>query len=413
MSDTTDLFPEVPLGSILDLEYGAPLPDNARTNHGYPVYGSNGIIGRHSSYLVNGPGIIVGRKGSVGASCWSFESFWPIDTTFYVVPKDDNSQRWIYWLLNYVDFKKLDAATGVPGLNRNDAYDVSIHATEPHEQHRIAAVLDTIAAAIANAEAVIAKLRQIRSGLLHDLLTRGIDENGELRDPVEHPEQFRETEVGSIPNEWNVLGILDIASNDRQAILTGPFGAELGHNDFVREGIPLLRIGNVQAGYIDFSDLLFVSQEKALALNRYRVQPGDLLFARQGATTGRNALVPDSVDGFLINYHIIRVAVDRTKCEPILLHAIFNSETVQRQINRDKGRGTREGINSHEIASLRFALPRIDEQQRCLTVLNALSTDIEHEELSLAKLRSLKAGLMDDLLTGRVRVPEDCSVEAA
>ena len=66
----------------------------------------------------------------------------------------------------------------------------------PDEQSRIAAVLDTVDEAIAKTEAVIAKLRQVRAGLLHDLLTRGLDKNGQLRDPIAHPEQFQDSPIG-------------------------------------------------------------------------------------------------------------------------------------------------------------------------------------------------------------------------
>lgn len=278
------------------------------------------------------------------------------------------------------------------------------------EQQRIAAVLDTVDEAITKTEAVIAKLKQVHAGLLHDLLIRGLNEHGQFRDPIAHPEQFQDSLLGRIPREWRVCGVLDIAPSDRQAILTGPFGAQLGQADFVREGIPVLRIGNVQSGYIDLSNLQFVTEEKAQMLERFRIKCGDLLFARQGATTGRNALANERVEGYVINYHIIRVAVNRDSCSPVFLHALFNSENVQRQINRDKGRGTREGINTGEITALRFALPPIEEQHRAVAVMRAQSQLVEAEVELLGKLHLIKSGLMSDLLTGRVRVPEGIAV---
>ena len=72
------------------------------------------------------------------------------------------------------------------------------------EQRRIAEILDTVDEAIRRTEQVIAKLQQMKQGLLHDLLTRGIDENGELRDPERHPEQFKDSPLGRIPREWEV-----------------------------------------------------------------------------------------------------------------------------------------------------------------------------------------------------------------
>lgn len=273
------------------------------------------------------------------------------------------------------------------------------------QQQAIAETLDTLDTTIRQTEAIIEKLKQVKQGLLHDLLTRGIDASGELR-PVhsQAPHLYKDSPLGWIPREWEVCGVLDIAPADRQCILTGPFGAQLGQADFVAEGVPVLRIGNVQAGFIDWSDVQCVTQAKADRLKRFSVLTGDLLFARQGATTGRNALADDRSNGALINYHIIRVAVDRERCEPVYLHALFNSDQSKGQVDQEKGRGTREGINSKQIASLRFALPPIEEQRMSVARMTALSMSMDAESMLVEKLRLQKSGLMDDLLTGRVRV---------
>jgi type I restriction enzyme S subunit len=240
-------------------------------------------------------------------------------------------------------------------------------------------------------------------GMLHDLLTRGIDENGELRRRASSSKD-RSPCAGKLPAGWQTSGVSDLADQDRQPVLTGPFGAELGQKDWSQEGVPVLRIGNVQAGYVDWTDVKYVRPEKARALARYCVREGDLLFARQGATTGRNALADHRSDGCLINYHIIRVAVDPNLCRPQVLHAIFNSDLVVRQIARDKGRGTREGISTGQILGLRFPLAPVHEQDRMLAVLEAVDLDLEHEMGFAAKLSLLRDGLSNDLLTGHVRV---------
>ncbi len=268
-------------------------------------------------------------------------------------------------------------------------------------------LLDNLDRVIQQTEAIIAKLNVVKRGILQDLLTRGVDANGELRPTqAEAPHLYDLSPLGWIPKEWSVRGVLDVAPPDRQCILTGPFGADLGQSDFRPEGVPVLRIGNVQAGYIDWSDTQFVTPEKATRLSKYRVAAGDLLFARQGATTGRNALADQRANGALVNYHIIRVAVDHRKCHPIYLYSLFNSEAAKSQVDQSKGRGTREGINSEQIASLRFALPRPDEQREAVARMESIDASISNESLALDKLRLEKAGLMDDLLTGRVRVTE-------
>lgn len=106
------------LGDILTLSYGKALREEVRADGNVPVYGSSGIVGHHNKKLVDGPGIVVGRKGNVGSVFWVYEDFYPIDTTFFV--KSELPLVYLYYLLKQQDFVTSDAA--VPGLNREYAY---------------------------------------------------------------------------------------------------------------------------------------------------------------------------------------------------------------------------------------------------------------------------------------------------
>lgn len=115
-----------PLGQVLSLEYGKPLKQEDRVDGPYPVFGSNGQVGFHNEFLVNGPMVIVGRKGSAGAVTWSNSNGYPIDTTFYVSllnPKETNL-KFVYFTLSGLNLDKVNTQAGVPGLNRNDAYEL-------------------------------------------------------------------------------------------------------------------------------------------------------------------------------------------------------------------------------------------------------------------------------------------------
>lgn len=136
-------WPRVCLGDLVSLEYGRSLPANARDPHGkFPVAGSNGPHGRHTSAFVSSPGIVVGRKGSAGRVYWYEEDFWPIDTTYYVVPKTLLDMRWMYFRLRQLQLNQLATTTGVPGLNRNDVYKIKIDLPPVSEQRRIVDILD-------------------------------------------------------------------------------------------------------------------------------------------------------------------------------------------------------------------------------------------------------------------------------
>ena len=111
------------LGNLVELAYGKTLRAGERNGGPVPVYGSNGQVGWHDNKLVSGPGIIVGRKGNPGTVTWSHDDFFPIDTTFYVVPEvPDPALHFLYYALQDQDLPSVAADSAVPGLNRNLAY---------------------------------------------------------------------------------------------------------------------------------------------------------------------------------------------------------------------------------------------------------------------------------------------------
>lgn len=110
------------IGEVLELTYGKPLKAESRFGGEIPVYGANGQIGWHNEKLVDGSGIVVGRKGNPGTVVWSEKDFYPIDTTFYVIPKIELSMRYLFFALQQQNLPDLSSDSGVPGLNRNIAY---------------------------------------------------------------------------------------------------------------------------------------------------------------------------------------------------------------------------------------------------------------------------------------------------
>lgn len=133
------------LGDEIGLVYGKGLPQRSRVAGDFPVFGSNGQVDTHNEPLVKGPGIIVGRKGSVGEVIWTDEDFWPIDTTYYVKLKNpnDNLKYW-YYQLKTLGLNKLNSHSAIPGLNRDVAYAKVVTKRTPEEQNKIADILGTI-----------------------------------------------------------------------------------------------------------------------------------------------------------------------------------------------------------------------------------------------------------------------------
>ena len=155
------------LGESITLNYGKALKAELRVEGDYPVYGSSGIVGTHEKPLVQGPAIVLGRKGNVGSVYWSSKSFYAIDTVYFVSP--ESSSLYLYYVLKHMHFISTDVA--VPGLNRDFAYSrPMLHPPETllrsfHE------TVDPIHAQLDKLDETNQKLRQARDLLLPRLMS--------------------------------------------------------------------------------------------------------------------------------------------------------------------------------------------------------------------------------------------------
>ena len=115
-------FEKIFAWELFEFSYGKGLPEKERSGEGFSVYGSNGIVGKHKDFLVKGPGIIIGRKGSIGEVVFSKENFWPIDTAYFITQKKKLEWIFLYYLLKFANLQRMNKSAAIPGLNRNDVY---------------------------------------------------------------------------------------------------------------------------------------------------------------------------------------------------------------------------------------------------------------------------------------------------
>lgn len=271
-------------------------------------------------------------------------------------------------------------------------------------QRRITAVLDAVDAAIERTGAVIAKLNQVRAGLLHDLLTRGLDDNGELRDPLKHPEQFQDSPLGRIPAEW------DIRSCERvcQEIVVGIVVTPAKY--YVPNGVPVLRSANLREDGIVTDELVFISPVSNLLHRKSMIYKGDVLTVRTGYP-GTTCVVPDFLDGA----NCVDLIISRPGPNIIsdFLALWVNSPFGKDQVLRVQGGLAQQHFNIGEMRHLLVAVPDKTEQTTILGKLQAFDGLRAGECETLNKLQTLKSGLMSDLLTGRVPVPETFATGSA
>jgi type I restriction enzyme S subunit len=296
--------------------------------------------------------------------------------------------------------------TGIINLKFSEYLDARFEVpVELPEQTKIAQILDALDTTICQTEAIIEKLKQVKQGLLHDLLTRGIDANGELRPAQsEAPHLYKESVLGWIPREWEARRLEELLSGDDPAMRSGPFGSALLKSELVKSGLPLLGIDNVHVERFVSDFTRFVTEKKFNELSRYAVRPYDLMITIMG-TVGRCCLVPEDVGRALSSKHTWTITLDKAKYSPLLAMLQINySPWVLRQFAKDEQGGIMAAIRSETLRTLSLPTPSIDEQLEIETRMRAVSDRIDIESAVFRKLLLEKAGLMDDLLTGRVRV---------
>lgn len=273
------------------------------------------------------------------------------------------------------------------------------------EQSRIAAVLDAVDDAIKKMEAVIAKLKQVRAGLRHDLLTRGLDEHGQIRDPIGHPERFKDSSLRRIPREWTEEPLGSRLQRSGGTVQTGPFGSQLHAHEYTTEGVPVVMPQDILEGGFDDTHIARVSAVKAEELRRHLLRLGDLIFARRGDLS-RCAAVTERQVGWLCGTGCLLMRFGHGTVSPSWVSLAYRHDSGQRQIAARAVGTTMVNLNTTLLADLVFAFSPKEEQEAIVRRVAEADILLQEESANLEKLELLKRGLMSDLLTGRVRTPE-------
>lgn len=317
------------------------------------------------------------------------------------------SSEYLLKLLQFIQSKTEAQAVGstVKGIRVQDYLDIKVPLADVDVQPVIARILDTLDTAILETEAIIAKLKAVKQGLLHDLLTRGLDENGELRPPQsEAPHLYKDSPLGWIPKEWDVVDLTKIAPLNRSVIRTGPFGSSLKGEHWREYGRPVVTIGAISGGVWNKKELLFIDEFTANIMHEFALKIGDVVFSRV-ADVGQCIVITSKENNWIMSSNLMRISLDNSLANPNYIQKLLSSSIPIRKLLRSKiNSAGRDVANSSTLMSLHFPLPTIEEQDEILCKTDCISVRIETEDSKLNKLLRLKNALMDDLLTGRVRV---------
>lgn len=372
----------VQLGAALELAYGKSLPKTARTEGGQvPVHGSNGIAGWHDEVLVEGPTIIVGRKGSAGAVQYVDGPCYPIDTTYFVRPRAgfEFDMKFLFYLLRRLDLSRLKTATGVPGLTREDAYRERIPVPPIEEQRRIVDLLSRAEGIVRLRREAQAKAAQIIPALFLEM----------FGDPATNPKGWPTQSFGSV-------GSLDRGRSrhrprDAAELYGGPY--------------PFIQTGDVanSKGYISN----YTATYSEAGLRQSKLWPAGTLcitIAANIAKTGVldfDACFPDSVVGFLPNDNLNTAYVQGWLA------------FLQPMLEASAPQAAQKNINLEILRALPVPLPPRQLQEKFDSRCAELRSVFVQQSAACLKAEAAFAALLSHVFVGELAVHAPVAREAA
>jgi type I restriction enzyme S subunit len=357
---------------------------------GYPAFSAAGQDGYVERWEFDRNAVVVPSIGSIGRA-YRAEGRWTTLANTQIVLPDERQLHhgFLHHRVDDTDFWPV-SGTAQPFIKPSDLPKCWILLPVLPDQRRITTILDTLDEAIRLTEQVIEKLKQMKQGLLHDLLTRGIDDNGELRPPPEEAlHLYKESALGWIPRGWTVrpvgaLGSVFTGNTPSTTVARYYAGTELfvspgdiGGERWVRRTAKNLSVAGLKVG---------------------RTLPPEAIMVTCIGILGR---VGQSKVRCATNQQINSIVAGPGVQPAFLYHA---ASLLRRQLECAAGLQVIPIINKSTFSGLFLPLPAYPEQAAISARCDELDDRVQTEQSNLDKLRDLKHGLMDDLLTGRVRV---------
>ncbi len=332
---------------------------------------------------------------AIGANCGRMfspsEDFTAIKNTItFDAIKGKSSPKYLYYLLSSSNIPKRGGAQ--PFISKGDLQNLKVLIPRKEsEQKKIAEILVTVDEDIAKTQEVIETTEKLKAGLMQQLFTRGIEHT-----------KFKETDSGQIPREWTVSTTEDLLIDQKGAIKIGPFGSQLKNIFFVPVGYKVYGQENVFLNNFSAGDH-FINEERFSLLKSCELHAGDFVISMMG-TIGKCSIVPSGIQKGIMDSHLLRLKIDETKFDKLFILHFFTSPNLQRQIKSLSVGGIMAGLSSKVIKRLLYPTPSLPEQKQIAEILSAVDDKISVNKKLKAKLILLKKGLMQDLLSGKVRV---------
>jgi type I restriction enzyme, S subunit len=254
-----------------------------------------------------------------------------------------------------------------------------------NEQKRISEVLISVERLIELTSVEIERLKNLKQGITQELLTKGIGHS-----------KFKESPFGDIPETWDVSNCGEICREICVGIVVKP------SQYYKPKGVPTFRSANVRENKINASEFVYISTEDNEKLKKSKVFTGDLLTVRTGYP-GTTCVIDERFNGS----NCVDVIISRPKQDIILPHFLclwINSDFGKGQVLKYQGGLAQQHFNVGELRELEIPIPTLKEQKKIVDKIQAIDSCIEKKHEFKTKVQSLRKGLLNDLINGKVRL---------
>ncbi|PEU01732.1 hypothetical protein CN527_10240 [Bacillus cereus] len=306
-----------------------------------------------------------------------------------MISKGKLEPEFLYYVLssNKDKIVALSAGGAQPNISQQIIREIEIPFPPQEEQQKIVSILTSVDEAIEKTEAIIEQTEKVKKGLMQQLFTKGIGHT-----------KFKKTEIGEVPEEWEVLKVQDIALKVTDGEHKTPNRTTFGEL--------LLSARNVKNNMLDLSNVDYVSQEELEKITkRCNPEEGDILISCSG-TVGRVCVVPKGIKFGLVR-SVALVKSDKGTANSNFLMYVLQSHKLQEQMRMNQSQLAQANLFLRDINALKIPFPSLKEQEKIAGIIGSLDLKLTAETRKIEKLSKIKKGLMQSLLTGKVRVKAD------
>jgi len=370
------------LSEVSNVNWGnTSITKSSYTPHGFHAFSASGRDG-HLPFCENETkGIVLSAIGARCGLTFKTPKFWTaIKNTITILPKEKTDVDFLYFSLNYGEvWNKSGGAQ--PFISLGDAKKTILKIPPLPEQQKIASILTSVDEVIEKIQSQINKLQDLKKATMNELLTRGIGHT-----------EFKDSPVGRIPKEWEVKRLDKIVSVVDSLHETPSFS---------EQGIPMIRVGDIKGGEINTENCVKVDFETYKKfIKKYEPKKNDLLMSRVG-TYGICSYINSDTKLCLGQNTVIIISKN---INSRFIYYLINSIIIQKQIELEVEGSGYKSLSLENIRSLIMVLPTNNEINLITSSLIRIDTNISSNQKKLSCYKNLKKSLMQDLLTGKVRV---------